>query len=170
MAQKNDATDHELMLTWVSLVHAGQWLPAQLDHALKQTLGISLAEQDLMNLLSRNGEELPMQVLAERLFLSKAGMTKMVDRLSGDGLVRRRRSAADRRVVTIALTDSGRKRLATSRQILKDWVTENVGAHLEPAQRTQLLELLRTLLAGHGRWQGQLEHLGLAEPDPDPSS
>ena len=42
---------HDIMLTWVSLVHAGSYLPGALSQHLQDELGISLAEQDLLNSL-----------------------------------------------------------------------------------------------------------------------
>ena len=45
--------------------------------------------------------------LARDCRLDAGAMTRMLDRLEAKGLLRRERSAADRRVVTISLTDAG---------------------------------------------------------------
>ena len=57
-------TTHEMMLTWVSLVHAGSYLPAALSQHLQTELGISLAEQDLLKQLGISGGELRLVDLA----------------------------------------------------------------------------------------------------------
>ena len=46
--------------------------------------------------------------LARACRLDAGAMTRMLDRLEAKGLIRRERSAADRRVITISLTDEGR--------------------------------------------------------------
>ncbi len=46
--------------------------------------------------------------LARECRLDAGAMTRMLDRLEAKGLLRRDRSAADRRVITISLTDDGR--------------------------------------------------------------
>ncbi|WP_394790893.1 MarR family winged helix-turn-helix transcriptional regulator [Rhodoferax sp.] len=47
--------------------------------------------------------------LARECTLDAGGMTRMLDRLEAKGLLRRERSSEDRRVVNLALTDSGRE-------------------------------------------------------------
>ena len=154
---------HELMLTWVSLVHAGSYLPNELSNYLHENVGFSLAEQDLLSQLARAGGQLKMVDLARRIYLSKAGVTKMIRRLEAGGLLERIRSDSDRRVVYTRLTVSGKRRLDTSRKLLLGWVEANVGAHLSQAERMALQGALMKLLAGHERWDGQMAHLGLRQ-------
>ena len=47
--------------------------------------------------------------LARECQLDAGGMTRLLDRLEGKGLVRRNRSSEDRRVVNLELTDEGRE-------------------------------------------------------------
>jgi DNA-binding MarR family transcriptional regulator len=54
-----------------------------------------------------------MHVLAEALDVSQASATGIVDRMEQRGLVTRVRDEEDRRVIRVALTDSGRQLLAT---------------------------------------------------------
>jgi DNA-binding MarR family transcriptional regulator len=153
------ATTHDLMLTWVSLVHAGTYLPTVLSSHLQEEAGISLAEQDLLSQLEKAGGRLKMVDLARIIYLSKAGVTKMVDRLEGDGLLDRVPSVTDGRVVYSRLTSKGKRRLAKSRKLLRAWVRANVGAHLADDQVLALGGALQRVLEGHGRWAGQMEHV-----------
>ncbi len=159
-------SDHErvAMLTWASLVHAGLYLTGGLDEELRARCDLSLAEQDLLSQVGKAERGLRMSELAERLFFSKAGMTKMVDRLELADLVRRERSTEDRRAISITLTPRGRRELASTRTVLVDWVRSNFADHLAPDEVATLGEILQKLLERHDRWEGQLKHLGVARP------
>ncbi len=149
----------EFMMVWVSLVHAGAYLPAALSDHLRAEAGISLAEQDLLKQLNSTGGKSRMVDLAKRIFLSKAGVTKMVDRLEKIALVNRQKSATDGRVVQVTLTASGKKTLERSRALLLPWVKSNLADHLSGEQLRDLGSALESLLKGHDRWHGQMEHL-----------
>lgn len=155
-----ELTRHDIMMTWVSLVHAGTHFPRSLSHYLQQELGISLPEQDLLKQLDTAGGELKLVELARRIYLSKAGVSKMVNRLETAGCVVRKPFEADRRVILARLTPKGKKTLDQSRKLLVAWVETNLGDHLSPMQLLALRDALETLLRGHDRWEGQLAHLG----------
>jgi DNA-binding MarR family transcriptional regulator len=80
------------------------------------------------------------------LMMSSAGMTKRLDRLEKRGLVKRIPDAADRRGVTIHLTDSGRRLLA--RAIAENTKSEaTLLAGLSGRDRRVLADLLRVVLS-----------------------
>lgn len=72
--------------------------------------GIDRGEFDVLASLRRNGSPFALapSQLAEVLLITRAGMTKRVDRLVADGLVRRVEHPRDRRSRLIALTDAGK--------------------------------------------------------------
>lgn len=72
---------------------------------LEKTSGLTAPQLLLLQLL-QNGEVTAGQ-LAQRMSLSQATVTTIIDRLETRGLVRRRRSDSDRRKVFAALTESG---------------------------------------------------------------
>ena len=152
-------TKHDYMLTWVSLVHAGTYLPGALKQHLQEELGISLAEQDLMKQLHVAGGNLKLVELSRRIYLSKAGVTKMMDRLEKAGLVERTRSESDRRVINAQLTAAGKKTFERSLKLLGPWVKSNLADHLSEKQLHALRDGLESLLQGHDRWEGQMAHL-----------
>jgi len=147
------------MITWVSLVHAGIYFPGALSRHLQNELGISLPEQDLLKQLGVAGGELKLVELSRRIYLSKAGITKMMDRLESAGHVIRVRSKSDRRVVNAKLTTAGRMVLDRSRKLLVAWVKTNVRDHLSEKQLLAMRDALETLLKAHHRWEGQMVHL-----------
>ena len=152
-------TKHDYMLTWVSLVDAGSYLPAELGRYLQAEIGLSLAEQDMLKQLKLGGGELKLIELSQRIYLSKAGITKMMDRLERSEFVKRVPSKTDRRVIMARLTQSGEKVLARSFELLGPWVEENLRQHLSDKQLLALKDSLETVLKSHDRWEGQIAHL-----------
>ena len=77
---------------------------------------MALAEFDvLFQLALSDGGRLRMNELADRVVLSRAGVTRLVDRLVADGLVTRMKCASDARGAFAVLTDRGRARFDAAR-------------------------------------------------------
>jgi DNA-binding MarR family transcriptional regulator len=77
---------------------------------------LPLAEYDvLLQLALAEGQRLRMNELADRVLLSRAGITRLVDRLTADGLVSRMKCASDARGYFAVLTAGGLARLETAR-------------------------------------------------------
>ena len=108
--------------------------------------GISTAAFDLLSQLRRadpphrrtTGE------LAEATLLTSAATTLRIDRLEAAGLVRRVRSAEDRRVVYAELTPAG---LALTDTLYEEHIAleDRLLVDLAPDDRVQLTDLLRAL-------------------------
>jgi DNA-binding MarR family transcriptional regulator len=151
-------TKNDYMLTWANLLQAGTYLPAELGQHLQEELGLSLAEQDLLKQLMLGGGELKLSALSERIHLSKAGITKMMDRLQKAGFVKRVRSKKDRRVIMARLTKRGAIVLASSFDLSGPWVEANLRQHLDDNQLLALKDSLEALLKGHDRLERQIQH------------
>ena len=72
---------------------------------------VSLVHLDVLMLLADEGR-LPMRSIADALDVSQASTTGIVDRMEQRGLVERQRDDEDRRVVMVALTETGRQFIA----------------------------------------------------------
>jgi DNA-binding MarR family transcriptional regulator len=85
--------------------------------------------------------------LAERLHVSRATITALLDGLEAEGLVARRPDPTDRRARRVALTRAGRAR---AREIAPTHAARlaAVTRALDPDERAQLLALLDKLRAG----------------------
>ena len=84
-----------------------------LDHELRELHGISLGDYDvLVHLAEAAGGSLRMSELADRVLLSRSGITRRLDRLITGGLVSRLPCVDDRRGALAHITDDGRFRLA----------------------------------------------------------
>jgi DNA-binding MarR family transcriptional regulator len=85
--------------------------------------------------------------LAKRLHLQGSSTTGLVDRLARYGLVQRRRSQADRRVVHVGLTPKGRRCMETLRR-RKQTTLINWFGRLTQSERMHFLATVEKLVAG----------------------
>ncbi len=161
------ADPHRYMLPWVALIHTATFFLRELDAHLQETIGLSIVEQEFLNQLAKRGGERTMTDFADALRLSKAGMTKLVDRLEGASLVSRSPSPDDRRVTHVRLTAKGGRLVSRSRELLEAWVEENFGRLLDGDELDAVGDALRKVLEAHRRWTGQMAYLRGEEPTPD---
>ena len=96
---------------WQALLRAHASLLRDLATELPTSTGVTLGDFDVLAQLAGGGGELRMTDLAARAFSSRSGMTRRVDRLVEEGLVRRTGKESDARSVVVSLTDEGLDRL-----------------------------------------------------------
>ncbi len=105
------ATDPRLDV-WRAFLKAHARLFRRLDEELRDEHGLSLPEYDaLLQMGQSPGRRLRMSQLAERVLLSKSGVTRLVDRLVLDGFVERSPCSHDARGAEAVLTAVGLERL-----------------------------------------------------------
>lgn len=108
--------------------------------------GLSPAARILLATVEGAGEPLPANVLAERLLVSGASITSLVDTLERRGLVRRVRPNHDRRLVLIEPTDA-------AQPVIDAYLAEVTALHaaefsiFTADEREQLTNLLARLSA-----------------------
>jgi DNA-binding MarR family transcriptional regulator len=96
---------------WRALLRAHASLMRELSTDLAMRTRLPLGDFDVLAQLALAGGELRMTELATRAFSSRSAMTRRVERLVKEGLVRRTSSEADGRGVVVALTEAGLIRL-----------------------------------------------------------
>lgn len=97
---------------WRAFLIAHARVSRRLDDELREEHGLSLAEYDaLVQLAMVPGRRLRMNQLADRVVLSRSGVTRLIDRLVADGLVTRSACATDLRGAEAVLTPTGLARL-----------------------------------------------------------
>ena len=84
--------------------------------------------------------------LGQRMMLSKAPVTGLVDRLARAGLVKRRPDEHDRRVSRVVITDAGREMWKRAHDTLTSSAKNDMLENLSEDQQSQLLRLLSHLL------------------------
>ena len=92
-----------------SLLHAAQLVEDKLEGALGK-VGLSMAKYSALQNLADAGQPLTLSELAERLSCVRSNITQLVDRLEGEGLVRRVDDPSDRRSVRAELTALGKEK------------------------------------------------------------
>jgi len=109
---------------WRALLRAHASLMRELSTDLAMKTRLPLGDFDALAQLAGAGGELRMTDLATRVFSSRSAMTRRIDRLVEEGLVRRTSSDADGRGVVIALTDTGLARLSEALPVHLDGVSK----------------------------------------------
>ncbi len=138
---------------WRTFLRAHALLSRRLDEELRAEQGMSLAEYDaLVQLAATPGRRLRMNALADRVLLSRSGITRLVDRLVADGLVCRTQCPSDARGAEAVLTDAGVDRLRTASATHLRGVERYF---LEPLSAAELKGLGRSLARLVGRLRGQ---------------
>lgn len=136
------------MAAVTSVMRVQQILLSAVDGALRPH-GLTFARYEALVLLdfARRGA-LPMRVMGERLQLHPTSVTNIVDRLQGDGLVRRVPHPTDRRATLVELTEDGRARLAEATTAVTGIDFGLAG--LSSGQREELTGLLRAVRRAAG--------------------
>ena len=103
------------LATWRAFLRAHAVVTRRLERGLAAAGLLTLSEFDvLMQLQDAGPQGLRLSDLAQRVLITKSGITRLVDRLVADGLLERRQCADDRRVQHVLLTDAGRRALRRS--------------------------------------------------------
>ncbi|MQA99962.1 MAG: MarR family transcriptional regulator [Actinobacteria bacterium] len=104
-----DVCNDERHRSWALLLKAQARVVEVLDHELQTEKNLPLTWFDVLVQLASNEEgRLPMHELADRVLLSKSGVTRLVDRMERAGLLERAPCPTDRRVIYATITDKGR--------------------------------------------------------------
>ena len=96
------------LASWRAFLEAHARVSRRLDDELRAEHGLSLAEYDaLLQLAEAPGHRLRMNQLADRVILSRSGVTRLIDRLAIDGFVERAHCSSDARGAEAVLTEVG---------------------------------------------------------------
>ena len=122
-------------------------LSAQLEQASAAAGTVPPTWYDVLaTLASTPGRRLRLRDLADAVLLTRAGLTRVLDRVEAEGLVRREACQADGRGSDAVLTNAG---LAAVRQAWPAHARvfqERFAAHLSPAAATAVVDALRPVL------------------------
>jgi DNA-binding MarR family transcriptional regulator len=127
----------------MNLVRTGDLIVARVAAALKP-LDISPAGGLALGILVDAGEPCPPNYISDRLIVSRATVTGVLDTLAKRGLVRREPHPTDRRMVLVHLTKAGARMAEKVRRTVHHGEAEWMGSLSEP-ERAQLSDLLGKL-------------------------
>lgn len=120
---------------WQGLLHAYSTATGTIDAELQAAGLLPLAWCDVLLELSQAPREgLRMQDLAQRVALSKSGMTRLVDRLVEAGLLARLNCPSDRRVLYATISELGRQRIEETWPTYAAAIRRHFLDHLSPGR------------------------------------
>src|ERR671931_2356436 len=117
---------------WRGLLRVHSALAKALDAELTAEHDLPLSSYEvLITLQAAPGRRCRMAELADRVLLSRSGMTRLVDRLEREGLLERSTCSSDGRGCYAVLTDAGEQLLANARPTHLHGVRERFLRHFE---------------------------------------
>jgi len=140
-----DSEERSLM-AWRALMRA----VAKARRALRKQLhpfGLKRGRARVLRLIGSAGPEgAQLGQLSQESYVTAANITRVIDRLQGDGLVIRQRDPSDRRVLHASLTPRGQELLEKIEPVHRAWVMQ-VMSCLSLKEQTQLTNMLNRLAA-----------------------
>lgn len=136
------------MRAWHGFLRVHAVVTRRLDAELRAACGMSLDVYDVLVALHEAPEgRLRMQRLAEAVLITRSNCTRLVDRMSADGLVERRPAARDGRGVEAVLTDAGRVAFRRAAVVHLRGVRRHFDAVLGAEERRVLGDVFARVLA-----------------------
>jgi DNA-binding MarR family transcriptional regulator len=131
---------------WGGFLRAHARLVHELDEELRTLHNMPLGTFDVLIQLSfADDDRLRMRDLADAVVLSRSGLTRHVDRLVRDGLVRREKCGEDARGSWAVLTPKGRKAIAEATPTHIDGVRRRFLSALDSEDQARLGDLWERL-------------------------
>jgi DNA-binding MarR family transcriptional regulator len=128
---------------WRTFLRAHAHAIRELERELPAETGTPLGWYDvLLQLAEAPQRRLRMAELADRVLLSRSGLTRLIDRLQAEGLVRREPSPDDARGTFTVLTAEGMARLRAAAPVHLAGIRKHWLAHFSDAELRELGVLL----------------------------
>jgi DNA-binding MarR family transcriptional regulator len=113
----------EELAAWRGMLRAHAELVKALDAELTSEHDLPLSSYEVLLFLNDSDHgRMRMSELADSVLLSRSGLTRLVDRLERDGLLKRERCESDARGLFAEITDEGRSLFAAARATHLDGV------------------------------------------------
>jgi DNA-binding MarR family transcriptional regulator len=136
---------------WRSFLRTHASIASRLERDLIADHDLPLAWYDvLLQLAEAPGKRMRMTDLAERVLLSRSGLTRLVDRLVADGLVERAACPSDARGTYTVITGCGLRRLREAAPTHLRGISKYVAGPLSERELETLRALLHKLLEAAG--------------------
>jgi DNA-binding MarR family transcriptional regulator len=147
----NQTLDRTQLRTWRTFITAHATVIDLIEHELAEARQLPLSSYDvLLALVEAPTRRLRMHELAQAVVLSRSGLTRLVDRLEQEGLLRRDRTGADRRATYAVLTLKGFRAFRHAWPIYAQGIVKHFVQHLTEQEMSTLSQMLgRVLAAAH---------------------
>ena len=131
---------------WAAFIRAHATLSREMDVRLQESSGCSLPDFDVLSQLADAGGRLRMTELADRVLVSRSGLTRRVARLEEEGLVERCAADDDGRGVVVCLTDDGVKRMVETTRVHAEDVKTLFITQLDDRELAVIARALRKVI------------------------
>jgi DNA-binding MarR family transcriptional regulator len=136
------------LAAWRVFLTAHARVTAVLEEELQREKGLALSWYDvLVQLQEVDSHRLRMTELAERVLLSKSGLTRLVDRMCTAGLVLRTADDNDRRGRWVELTVAGQERLRSAAPVHLRGIRRHFSGLLSTAEAAEIRTALERIVA-----------------------
>jgi DNA-binding MarR family transcriptional regulator len=133
---------------WSAFLRAHARVVREMSDELERRHGVPLTTYDVLRQLAlAPGRRLRMAELADRVMLSRPGLTGVVKRLEADGLLRREPSEDDGRGLNAVLTSAGLRRLEAIHPVHVASIRERFADRYSDAELATLAGLLGRMTA-----------------------
>ena len=129
---------------WVQLIRAQRRALCSVEKALRAADLPPLEWYDVLLELERGGPLRPRD-LQERVLLAQYNLSRLLDRMEGDGLVERERCSEDARCQWVRSTPAGEALRRRMWPVYSQAIAEAIGSRLTEPQSERLAELLGKL-------------------------
>lgn len=131
------------------LLHTHQAVWTALEAEMRRRLCIGVSHFDVLStLMEAPGGQLRMVDIADRMCISRSGVTQSIDRLEQLQLVSRETNREDRRLVLAAITPAGRALVPIGHEVINSvaarFITEQLTERQAAALETALSEVAAT--------------------------
>jgi DNA-binding MarR family transcriptional regulator len=141
--------NREELAAWRGLLRVHAALTKALDAELVGEHDLPLSSYEVLLFLCDSPDgRMRMSELADGVLLSRSGLTRLVDRMERDGLLRRQRCEDDQRGYFAEVTDEGRELFARARMTHLDGVRERFLNHLSSEERRALAAIWEKVSPG----------------------
>lgn len=128
---------------WKGLLRAHATAITQIEARLAEAGSVPLTSYDvLLELSNAPRQRLRMAELAERVVLSRSGLTRLVDRLEREGYLTRESTKEDRRGTEAVLTDEGLQALRKAWPVYAEGIKESFATYLSDEEAATLAAVL----------------------------
>jgi DNA-binding MarR family transcriptional regulator len=137
---------------WLAFLRAHAAVSRALEAELEAEQSMSLADYEaLMQLAHADGRRLRMSELADRMILTRSGISRLVDRLVAAEYVEREACSTDARGAYAVLTEAGYVRLQAASPTHLRGIDEHFLSAIPPADCEAFVRVLEGILDGLAR-------------------
>jgi DNA-binding MarR family transcriptional regulator len=145
----NDALDEPGLAAWEAFVLAHAAAVGRIERELAREDVVSLTWYDVLVALAHAPEQrLRLNELADRVVLSRSGLSRLLDRIEKAGLIRREPAPGDRRGFLAVLTPEGARAQREAWPHYAAGIARHFSRHLTDDEKRILADALRRVRMG----------------------